>query len=248
MAVETIDQVIEQLGAVVDDSRAAGSRLGFFAALYRRVTVQVKAGIDSGRFEDGPLTEWFDVVFSGRYLAALERWRTGENPGESWAIAFRTAERWRPLALQHLLLGMNAHINVDLGIAAARTCPGDALPQIKRDFDEINVLLAELVDDVQARIGTVSPWLGLLDRVGGRSDEALVNFSMRKARDAAWDLAERLAPLGRSEQAPVIERRDRAMAGLARIIRTPGIVGTLATVAVRLRETSDVRRVIDALS
>ena len=248
MAVETIDQVVEQLGAVVDDSRAAGSRLGFFAALYRRVTLQVKAGIDSGRFEDGPRMERFDVVFAGRYLAAVEQWLRGEHPGDSWAIAFRTAERWRPLALQHLLLGMNAHINVDLGIAAARTCPGNALPQIKRDFDEISVLLAELVDDVQARIGTVSPWLGLLDRAGGRSDEALVNFSMRKARDAAWDLAERLAPLDRPQQAPVIKRRDRSMARFARVIRTPGIVGTLATVAIRLRESSDVRRVIDALS
>ncbi len=122
------------------------------------------------------------------------------------------------------------------------------MSQIKRDFDEISVLLAELVDDVQARIGIVSPWLGLLDRAGGRSDEALVNFSMRKARDAAWDLAERLAPLDRPQQAPVIERRDRAMARFARVIRTPGIVGTLATVAIRLRESSDVRRVIDALS
>ena len=248
MAAETIDQVIEQLGAVVDDSRAAGSRLGFFAALYRRVSVQVKTGIDSARFEDGPRTERFDVVFAGRYLAALERWRRDEHPGDSWAIAFRTAERWRPLALQHLLLGMNAHINVDLGIAAARTCPGDSLPEIKRDFDEINVLLAELVDEVQARIGDFSPWLGLLDRVGGRSDEALVNFSMQKARDAAWDLAERLAPLDGPQQARVIERRDHAMALFARVIRTPGIAGTLATLAIRLRESSDVRRVIDALS
>lgn len=95
---------------------------------------------------------------------------------------------------------MTAHINLDLGIAAARTCPGEELPALKRDFDEINNILSELVDEMQDRIGTVSPWLGFLDRVGGRTDETIVDFSMGKARDAAWRFAERLAPLAREQR------------------------------------------------
>src|SRR5690606_41399624 len=65
------------------------------------------------------------------------------------------AETWSPLVLQHLLLGMNAHINLDLGIAAAETAPGTALPALKRDFDEITTLLGEMLDDVQDRIGRI---------------------------------------------------------------------------------------------
>ena len=247
MVAHTIDEVIERLDRIIESARRERSRLGFFPALYRRVTIAVKEGIASGRFEDGPRTELFDVIFANRYLEAYDSFLRGENPGDSWLVAFRSAESWRLLVLQHLLLGMNAHINVDLGIAAAHTCHGDSLSDLRHDFDEINRVLTELVDEVQDSIAQVSPWLGLVDRVGNSADEAIVNFSMRNARDSAWDLAQRLAPLGCSEQTLEIACRDRLMGDFARVVRTPGILGSLVVLAIRMRETSDVRRIIDAL-
>ena len=200
MSAKTIDEVIEQLDAIIEDTRREGSRLGFFAALYRRVTVEVRKGIAAGRFENGPRMERFDVTFANRYLGALDCFYQGQQPSRCWMVVFQAATSRRLLVLQHLLLGMTAHINLDLGIAAARTCPGEELPALKRDFDEINNILSELVDEMQDRIGTVSPWLGFLDRVGGRTDETIVDFSMGKARDAAWRFAERLAPLAREQR------------------------------------------------
>ncbi len=247
MVASNIDEVIEQLDHIIDVCKRERSRLGFFPALYRQVTIAVKQGIASGRFVDGPRIELFDVIFANRYLEAYERFRRGEHPGESWLIAFRTTRHWRPLLLQHLLLGMNAHINLDLGIAAAHTCPGDKLYGLKHDFDEVNGVLSELVDEVQHRIGLVSPWLGLADRIGNRADEAIINFSMKNARDSAWDLAQKLAPLGRDEQLLEIARRDQVMAGLARVVRTPGILGSLFALVIRFRESSNVRRVIDVM-
>ena len=117
----SIEEVIAQLGDVIDRSLRERSRLGFFAALYRKVTIKVKEGIAAGRFDDG-----------SRMVEA--------------------AATWPPIILQHLLLGMNAHINFDLGIAAATTCPRDELPSLKHDFDEINVILAGLVGGVQSEI------------------------------------------------------------------------------------------------
>ena len=200
MSAKTIDEVIEQLDAIIEDTRREGSRLGFFAALYRRVTVEVRKGIAAGRFENGPRMERFDVTFANRYLEALDRFYQGQQPSRCWMVVFQAATSRRLLVLQHLLLGMTAHINLDLGIAATRTCPGEELPALKRDFDEINNILSELVDEMQDRIGTVSPWLGFLDRVGGRTDETIVDFSMGKARDAAWRFTERLAPLAREQR------------------------------------------------
>ena len=248
MVARTLEEVIEQLEGVVARARSERSRLGFFAALYRRVTIDVKEGIKSGRFEDGPRMERFDVIFANRYLEALDRFRGRDRPSDCWLAAFEGAASRRLLVMQHLLLGMNAHINLDLGIAAARTCPGDELPGLKRDFDAINSVLAELVDEVQDRIGKVSPWVRLVDRVFGRADELLAVFSMGKARDAAWSLAERLAPLGEKQQASVIAEKDRDVEALARRIRNPGLLVSLAALAVRSRQTSDVRRIIDVLS
>ncbi len=43
---ETIEQIIEQITKIVDEAKADRSRSGYFAALYRKVTIQVKEGIE----------------------------------------------------------------------------------------------------------------------------------------------------------------------------------------------------------
>src|SRR5208337_5397477 len=85
------------------------------------------------------------------------------------------------LILQQLLSGMNAHINLDLGIASAQVSPGDQLPQLKPDFDEINALLAGQVGTVEAEIASLSPLIGDLEKVGLRTETSVVNFSMQAA-------------------------------------------------------------------
>ena len=244
----TTDEVIERLGAIIDRCYVDQSRLGLFPALYRRVTIAVRDGIASGRFEDGPRMERFDVIFANRYLEAFQRYKQNEFPGSCWNMSFEIAKQRRPLTLQHLLLGMNAHINLDLGIAAANTSPGDSLTSLKGDFDEINTLLLELVDDVQDRIAEISPLLGWIDHIGNRSDEALVNFSMIKARDAAWDFAQKLAPLEQEQQNVEIVCQDQQASCLGRLIRRPGITGSLLALAIRCRESNDVRKIMDALT
>ena len=64
----------------------------------------------------------------------------------SWRVAFDAAARRRPIVLQHLLLGMNAHINLDLGVTAATFAGPEGLATVRRDFDAINRVLADLVD------------------------------------------------------------------------------------------------------
>ena len=42
MPAKTIDEVIQQLDEIIDRSYWQKSRLGYFAALYRKVTIEVK--------------------------------------------------------------------------------------------------------------------------------------------------------------------------------------------------------------
>src|SRR5574341_281185 len=147
-----------RLTDIITISRQEPSRLGYFAALYRKVTISVKEGIRSGRFEDGARMERLYVNFANRYLEAYDIHHQGEQPTASWQISFEAARHWRPIILQHLLLGINAHINLDLGIAAVETYPGDQLLALKHDFYEINQVLAELVQPFEDAVGGVSPW------------------------------------------------------------------------------------------
>jgi hypothetical protein len=244
----SIDEVVSRLDAAIARSRRENSRLDFFACLYRSVTVRVGEGIVAGRFQDGPRMERLDVVFANRYLAALEAYQAGRRPTRSWAVTFDAARGGSLLILQHLLLGMNAHINLDLGIAAAETAPGRDLPGLEHDFREISRLLGEMLDDVQDKIARLSPWMGVLDRVGMRTDEEICTFCLGGSRDLAWTWARRFATTDRARLPNEIDALDQMVAGLAMPIRTPGFFLRPVLAAIRLREPRDVGRVLEALA
>lgn len=248
MSANTIDQVIQQLNEIVDGTKRQKSRLGYFGALYRKVTLKVKAGINEGFFEDSARMERLDVIFANRYLEAFEQNQKNIPPTRSWRLAFETANCWWPIVLQHLLLGMNAHINLDLGIAAARTSPGEAVHGLKNDFNKINEILAALVDEVESELARIWPVLGLLDHTAGRTDEALINFNMQKARDHAWKVAEKLAPLEPAAQLPVINELDAEIALFGRVIRHPGFVVGAVNKIIRLGERGTIPQKIELLS
>lgn len=242
-----IDHVIARLDEIVDWAIREPNRIGYFAAMYRKVTVAVRDAIVAGEFDDGPRMARFDRIFAERFIDAFDTWRAGRQPTESWAVAFDSVERRRLLIVQHLLLGMNAHINLDLGIAAANVAPGDQITSLQGDFDRINSVLAGLVDGFEADVGALSPWIGWLDRIGGRAEEHVVRFSIDVARDEAWRFAGELAPLAPIDQAKAIARVDRTTAHLGRVIRRPGLFLPLGLLLIRSRESNDIAEVINHL-
>lgn len=243
----TIDEVVDRLTEIVEWSHATNSRLGYFAALYRKVTIKVAEGIADGFFEDGERMERLDVIFANRYLEAVDAHRAGRATTAAWAYAFRVSDQWWPIVLQHLLIGMNAHINLDLGIAAARTVPAGDLHRLRGDFDKINQVLADLVGDVQDELAQIWLFLRVLNRYLGSVEGVIINFSMEKARDHAWSVAERLAPLDDSGQAREIAAIDSEMALFARVIRHPGILGSSVARFIRVGERGSVKSTIRIL-
>jgi hypothetical protein len=247
MAIGDIDIVLERLAAAVAESRRNGDRSGYFAAMYHKVTLAIREAVVTGRFEDGDRMARLDRMFAERYLDAYDLWRSGDEPSAAWQQAFAATRRWRPVIIQHLLVGMNAHINLDLGIAAASVAPGSDLPGLRADFDTINRVLAELVDGFMDDVNEVSPWIGFLDRIGGRTDQALVRFSIEIARRQAWALAEQLAAAPSDQWAGAIHSRDRATADFARPILRPGPQLSSGLLLIRLRESNNVPHVISVL-
>ncbi|NJN18311.1 MAG: hypothetical protein HC822_19660 [Oscillochloris sp.] len=243
----TIDQVIDRLDGIIDTARSKRTRDGFFAALYRTVTCTVKDGIAAGQFDDGERMARLDVVFANRYLEAWDHYRRGNRPTSAWQYSFEVADRQQALVLQHLLLGMNAHINLDLGIAAAAVAPGARFPGLERDFVSINRILQELLDGVQDAIGDVSPVFGVLDRLGLWFDESICNFSMRRARGAAWEAGTRLSIVDQTAQVPLIAELDADATRLAGLIHHPLIVNNPLFEWVYRAEADSIPIIIDRL-
>ena len=109
------------------------------------------------------------------------------------------------------------------------------------------MVLAELTDGVKEELSTIWPRLRRLDRLAGGAEDRIINFSITGARDHAWELAERLAPLGPEEQAAEIAAADRRVALLGRLIWKPGPMARLTTGFIRLGERGTVPEIIGLL-
>ncbi len=245
---QTIDDIIHQMDLVIERCIREKSKLGYFAVLYRDVTFQVREKIREGNyFEDNARMERLDVVFANRYLDAIhEYWNEGV-PHESWLIAFEASRSNSPMILQHLLLGMNAHINLDLAIASAQVAPGNSLPALKNDFLKIMDLLESMIKDVETRIEKVSPSFRLIDKMGGKVDEKTAGFLVNKARDIAWLTAEKLAVESPETIHEKTKFHDDIVALVGEELLNPGFILSITFWWIRRKESRDVVKVIDTL-
>ena len=123
--------------------------------------------------------------------------------------------------MQHILLGINAHINLDLGLAAGLTSPGDSIHDLEKDFREINVLLNEKINEVQAALNRLSPIWKILDFLGAKQDEFLASFSIKSARKQAWKVACQSAYLKGDQLEDFILATDRETHFMGRLIAQP---------------------------
>lgn len=215
----SIDDIIAALHKIVENCKATGNPLGYFAVLYRRVTMRVKAGIAAHEFEDNARMERLVVLFAGRYLEAFENFQQNGPVPESWRVAFESPQKGNLIVLQHLFLGINAHINLDLGISAVAAAQPQPLETIKKDFDDINRVLSELVEEMKQKMATVSPAFKFGMPLAQKMDEKLVKFSIEIARDGAWNFARKLH--SQTENASLILERDRQIATLAHALARP---------------------------
>ncbi|MCZ4408862.1 DUF5995 family protein [Cryomorphaceae bacterium 1068] len=247
MKATTINEVIEYLDQIIEDSKRESSYRGYFPALYRKVTIRVKEGIEKGEFEDGPRMERLDVLFANRYLDAYYRYKSDLPVTKSWAFAFEKTKNWWPLTLQHLLWGINAHINLDLGIAAVDTTGVTPISELKNDFDKINEVLAELVEEVQDELCEIWPFLKVLLKLSGKLDNKLINFSMKLARDGAWEFAEELAATSPQERSQAITKRDIRIEEIAEYVYPANILARILFGIIRVGLRKSVPKRIEIL-
>jgi non-ribosomal peptide synthetase component F len=247
MSVEDIDGVIEGLAGIVGKAREDADRVGYFAALYRQVTVRVRQAIQAGRFDDGQRMSRFDALFGNRYFDALDSWLRDRSGPASWRVAFEMTRNADTIIVQHLLLGVNAHINLDLAVATAQTSPGGSIHDLHRDFLLINDILVEVLAEVQQAVDEISPYMWLLDKFGGRDEDRILDFSVRTARQEAWQNAVLLAHQTEAEQQETIGRLDARATLLARLLTRPGGLLRPAIELIRAAENSNVPEVIARL-
>jgi Family of unknown function (DUF5995) len=244
---KTIDDVLQVLDSIIEDSVNENNRLGIFAYIYRRTTAQIKQAILDKKFEDNDRMQKLDVAFANIYLNAYKNFGLNETISKSWMEAFKSKNE-KLTTIQHIILGMNAHINLDLGIAASGIMPPDKIEDLKNDFMLVNQILKDLINEMQLRVSRVSRTMILLDWIGQNEDEKIINFSIVKAREQAWDFANSLSTLHDDERENKIKSVDDFVSDLANIIkRAPGILTRIIMKIISMFEEQDVKKIITLL-
>jgi hypothetical protein len=244
--VGSLDELIAKLEETVRRFDAARSRLSVYPSTYlfmeRRFREALAGG--GGGFEDRAWAELLDRHFATRYFRALEAHEAGraaEVP-ECWKAAFSAATGGKTTLVQDLALAVNARLNYDLPLAllAAGVGQGAERERRRRDLLKFEALFRASIDPVQDMLAAkYSPFLKVLDLAGLRLDEFLVDFSYRRARDAAWDNAVRLADCASPEERALLVREiDRRAADVANRILLRTVIGG-GWVAQAVRQVED---------
>jgi hypothetical protein len=232
-AVGSVDELIARLEETVARYDAARSRMSIYPSTYLLVTRRFRDALESGGggFEDRAWVERVERHFATRFFRALEAYEAGSaaDVPECWKTAFAAATGGRTTLVQDLALAVNARLNYDLPLAlmTAGIGEGEERERRRRDLVAFHALFKASIDPVQEMVAArYSPFLRVFDAVALRLDEMVVDFSYRRARDAAWDNAVRLADAPSEDERRMLLREiDRRTTVLANRILLRGIIG-----------------------
>jgi hypothetical protein len=194
----TLEEVLNKLSEIIETSINNNDPIGIFTYVYWRTTVEIKKAITEGQFEDNNRMEAFDVKFATLFIDAYTNYNNQEPISDSWKIAMESGKT--NTVIQNVLLGMNAHINLDLSITADHIMAGQSINDLKNDYEKVNDILESLINEMEEKISNTSTLFFLFDWMGGKSDEAIMDFSVRKAREFAWVNAVALSISSESEK------------------------------------------------
>lgn len=221
----SIDDAILSFAALEQIFRDQHDRRAIFVTAYLSITRAIKQSVEAGLFQDNAWATRYALCFANLYRTALLAYERGDWDAlpKAWRISFDTSRNNGGLAIQDLVLGINAHINHDLALALTEVSIDPERPMRYADHCKVNDVLRAATGPLQQRIGQIyAPILSLIDQACDHIDEDIACFSVEKARESAWLAAAALANArDDAERAALRAGLNDRSAVLARLILAP---------------------------
>jgi hypothetical protein len=211
---------ITRMQSLLDQWEPLSDLRSIFLSCYTMMTRNMLRSIQAGGFHDPIWVNQLLEHFAGYYFNALN---SHDNEADScpavWKVTLKTAKNNSARAVQHLLLGVNAHINYDLVLALCDMLEHewDNLSSKERalrysDHCRINQIIADTIDEVQDLVlERYSPPMDIVDKAFGRLDEWLISRLLTRWRDQVWSLAVQWLESSSSEERYVLIQQVEAV-------------------------------------
>lgn len=211
----------------IDAELALGDGLKWFNFLYSTVTREIRNNLPASGWASPAWIMRLDVIFAGFYFSAIEQaLKNDPHTPRSWDALFDSRHAHGIDRIQFALAGMNAHINHDLALALIETNkefgiePGLASPE-HQDYEHINDLLEAVMPTALHTLAAGTGIIGALVEDSGKVGRLLAIWSVRAARDLAWDFANHLMRLDRAGRAVLMAGQDGITGALGKSLLLP---------------------------
>lgn len=231
---DTVPQVIKGFEWLEDFFYQNDDLCGVFATAYLHITRSLNKAFDTDTFINNSWTKRYLVRFANLYREALLNDLLGKDEivPKAWRISFDLADKKEGLIIQHLLLGINAHINHDLAIALYDVQIDPGREQKYSDHTQVNLILELATEGLKKAVAEkYAPILDSLDRALGSIDDEITEFSIPKAREHAWSMAVALTAADSDLEREILQKSlDEQAAVLSNLIlssptRDPRFIG-----------------------
>lgn len=169
---------------------------GAFVSAHLVTVWKIEEWMKQGRFLNNGLVARYVIAFANAYRQAVEDHETGNPSGvpSAWRQAFEAARSKRLSTLQHLMLGINAHINYDLPHAVLQAGLKVDCQRCYEDHTRINEVLRYAAPFVRQRIANLfQRTLHVTNWIYGRAIDRAVADSFERAREHSWNMARAIA-------------------------------------------------------
>jgi hypothetical protein len=116
-----------------------------FNHTYLIITRNVAEKLGKNYFNNDELMEKFDIHFSRYYFDALYNYVHEEACPPSWKILFNLCKKDNLYQFMYMALGVNAHVNNDLGLTIFDIVKDDSY---KKDYDKVNIIIKKSIKEV----------------------------------------------------------------------------------------------------
>ena len=226
----TIYTLIKQLKLIVDETRSINPNLSYFAIFNLYFTINVaKKLLKENYFEDNEKVQRLIVIYISHYITVYDKWKMKEEIPSCWKIAFDFSKNKNRMIIQNLLLGVNAQLNLDLGLATENSLSIidennniqiilDKDYCVESDLKKIIKILSEIALTMDNLLVKSSVFYRYITNFGNDEKKFFNEFTVKSAENGAWNFA-KIYRNGKAEN--VVVKRDKDICKLGREIISP---------------------------